>query len=359
MKSSPGTTVADVIEKWLASLEGSRKVKTTTLRNYRYVEVPIGSGEGLVKAFHSTVNELDENGKTHRVQKQTAFNALLRIDEAETLGQLAQRRDQTTMTTLRRAWSREELGAAYADDAKNLRLPAGSYRVCVVMGVQPLLSKFLFDDTAGGTPQRLSWVSATYPPMPDTPTEWRGPLGWRPPRFPRTPGGDMGIDDAVRDEIVAAHLAAVRGKADGDLGGHARLVRLKLAAALAILDGRLHITADDWRLSGIMAKTSDALRNALRYGLQLEAHKRGEQQIHLAGRKRAAEIDAEEKNQEKRLEQAVQILVNRLRREGAPMTWRTLRDSLGGKYRTLRLDARAAAVERGLVVEADGVWSVP
>ena len=44
------------------------------------------------------------------------------------------------------------------------------------------------------------------------------------------------------------------------LDGHAFLVRLKIAALLAIIDRRLNVTGEDWALAEIVMRTSDAVR---------------------------------------------------------------------------------------------------
>ena len=56
-------------------------------------------------------------------------------------------------------------------------------------------------------------------------------------------------------------MAAVRGEIDPDpTEAHAMLLRLKVAGLLAILDGRLNVDSDDWRLAGIVSDTSRAVR---------------------------------------------------------------------------------------------------
>ena len=58
-----------------------------------------------------------------------------------------------------------------------------------------------------------------------------------------------------------AHGRAQPGAATIDsLDGHAFLVRLKIAALLAIIDRRLNVTGEDWALAEIVMRTSDAVR---------------------------------------------------------------------------------------------------
>src|SRR4051812_24590122 len=66
----------------------------------------------------------------------------------------------------------------------------------------------------------------------------------------------------ANEEITDAHWRRSRGEGDA-LDGHALYTRLKVAAALAVLDGHLGakgVTAEDWRLAGVLMAVSDATR---------------------------------------------------------------------------------------------------
>jgi len=78
------------------------------------------------------------------------------------------------------------------------------------------------------------------------------------------------------DSCVDAILTAreTRGRASGKedtvnaLDSHAVLTRTKVAAALAILDGRIAISEDDWHLSGVIMAVSDTQRARCQRALQ-------------------------------------------------------------------------------------------
>jgi hypothetical protein len=65
----------------------------------------------------------------------------------------------------------------------------------------------------------------------------------------------------ARDEVDSARLAALRGESDRDsLDGHALLTRLKVAAALALLERRLDVSKEDWDLAAEVMAVSDFTR---------------------------------------------------------------------------------------------------
>ena len=328
----------------------------------RFVESPVGSGEGIVKLFFDVVPTYDANGK--RVgparPKQTAWNALIRIDEVESLERLSKRQDQTTMSILRSAWSREMLGPAYADAEKNLRLQPGMYRLGVVMGVQPSAAGFLLDDHGTGTPQRFVFVSGMHPDVSDADVpDFPGPLQWQPIRLADTEQGQLDVASSIVSELRARHVAVVTGKVNEPLQAHSGLRQLKVAAALAMLDSRPAVNDEDWQLAALFAAVGDACRDRLRNDLQRERHLREQATDERAGRRRLSELHAEEQAAEQRIVRGAQVLVNRLRTVGQPMAWRRLRNALGSRYARDDIEIRAYAADNGLIVEqGDGTWAI-
>jgi hypothetical protein len=231
--------------------------------------IPAGSGEGLVKAFFGSVTDSD-GGKPRKVPKQTKTAVLLRIDEGEVLQRLGQRQGQTLFPMLRQAWSGERIGNSYADETKNLSLPAHGYRLATVMAVQPDLGKFLLDDVAGGTPQRFLWAPTIDPdaPEPDEVIDWPGRLDWEPLGTPTGPlptpdGWPLGLASRIERDVRSARQRQVRGDNVDPLDTHLPLARLKVAALLAVLEGRADVNVDDWELAGVYADTSTAVREAM------------------------------------------------------------------------------------------------
>lgn len=242
-----------------------------------YIEThTIGSGEGIAHGYmHRTKGGIEWNDENHAV--------LFDVPEVDVLTALGDRRGATLLPQLRNAWSGERLGFGYADPTKRLMIPAHQYRMGMVVGIQPLRAERLLDDTAGGTPQRFVWLPAADPDAPDQPGPAPEPRHWR---FPVPTDGlthpdsattwFMPVCDTARTTIDQARLARLRHQAEA-LDGHALLARLKLAAALALLDEHLEVTDDDWHLAGIIARRSDRTRTTVQATLtrQRQASNRG------------------------------------------------------------------------------------
>jgi hypothetical protein len=232
---------------------------------------PIGSGEGLAEAYMGLVEQETEDGRKTRVRAQIRYNAFVYVDEGEALVDLMDRKGGTVLESLRRGWSGGTLGQANASTERQRVIPAGQYRLGLVIGFQAEKAARLLDDAAGGTPQRFQFASAVDPHIPDEAPAWPGPLAWQPPSGPLLEHHrlvvnghvrhHLTVEDGIAAEIRAADLARARGeRTDQPLDAHAVLHRLKVAGLLAILDGRLDIAADDWRLAAHIWRTSVQVR---------------------------------------------------------------------------------------------------
>jgi hypothetical protein len=219
----------------------------------------IGSGEGLVKLF----GKADKNGEVERI----SYAELLSIYEIDSFGAQQSRSGATIGAELRKTYSGEPIGFAYADGTKRVLIEAHSYRLCVSAGIQPGRGAVLLDDADSGTPQRFVWLPATDPDAPDIRPDEPAPLQWTRPAKLDLPDDlqvpfVMDVCETAKDIIDTARLARLRG--DGDaLDGHALLTRLKVAAALAILSERSGVTDDDWTLAGLVMEVSDQTRESV------------------------------------------------------------------------------------------------
>ncbi|HEY2194384.1 MAG TPA: hypothetical protein VGH76_19090 [Actinomycetospora sp.] len=90
--------------------------------------------------------------RTRTIRRQTRHNAYIYVDEGEQLFRMAERSGSTIMTALRSAWPGEVLGQSNASAESTRLIPAGSYSMGVVIGIQPVKAGPLFGDTAGGKP---------------------------------------------------------------------------------------------------------------------------------------------------------------------------------------------------------------
>lgn len=239
------------------------------------LERNVGSGEGFIELLFEMVDEDDpDTGKKVKVKRQTRYAAIFNIDEGEVLADLGNRSGSTLMPTLRSAYTHGTLGQANASVERNRHLDGDYYVYGITMGIQPEKAGPLLSDAAGGTPQRFLWLMATDPAMPDEDIDWPGPLEWAPHtplslaphaitrRGTRHP---LTVDPAVRAEIRALRRAAVRGGTSDD---HRTLVRLKTAAALAVLEQRLELTADDWQLAEALVTVSENVKTEVAKSLR-------------------------------------------------------------------------------------------
>lgn len=223
------------------------------------VEAGVGSGEGITHTYMRHVPA--KNGQKPTTELHTT-RALFRASEVDTLAALKQRQGSTLLPRLRDAWMGDNLGFAYADATRRLDLRAHTYRMCLIVGIQPAKASVLLDDADGGTPQRFVWLPTVDPNTPDQRPDEPERLRWSPPPQPIADingRARMTVCDTATTAIDQAALDRARGNTDA-LDGHALLARLKIAAGLALLQRRNDITDDDWALAGTVMRVSDTTR---------------------------------------------------------------------------------------------------
>ncbi|MEU0369083.1 hypothetical protein ABZ070_02265 [Streptomyces sp. NPDC006283] len=263
--------------------------------------LPIGSGEGIAEAFMGTVDE--ETGEIHakgplkgdpvtrKVRKQVRHNAYFYVDEGQTLASLAERAGSVLGETLRRAAIGETLGQTNASEERTRYVAAGSYSLGMVVGFQPSTAMPVIADASTGTPQRFLWAWAADPSIPDEPPASPGPLPVNPASIQPADSLDIVLPERIRRMLWAEHVARNRGELEIDeLDGHANLMKVKLTALLALLDGgRVEATEEDWALAEIVWRSSCAVRAALiqRAAREAEAARRREEDAKVAQELRA------------------------------------------------------------------------
>lgn len=230
-----------------------------------------GSGEGMVEAYD------------RRLEPQDQITAILfSVDEVDSLASMQARAGQTTMSVIRSGFSGETLGYSYRNRSKE-KVEAHSYRMTMIVSVQPERAAGLFADTGGGTPQRFMWfpgrdrrIRSDAPPWP---TDSCG-VPYRLPAIDHhaLPFTGIRIPPEAEQLIRQAREDSMRGD-DNALDGHALFCREKFAYALALFDGRTVMDSDDWKLSAIAAAVSDWCRlrakNALEQSQTASAIERG------------------------------------------------------------------------------------
>lgn len=298
-----------------------------------FAEAPLGSGEGLVKAFARNQEIVLDTGEKVIDLDWKNRAIMLRNDEVSGLEALFGRSGSTLGAQLKQAAMGEPLGFGYADDTKSTQLPEHSYRLTLDVAVQPALSGAMFRDAEGGFPQRFVWAKVTDPSMLRPKDRPRAPQPWvmRPT--------DWGVNDVIldipteaTDEILQANWER-QIEAPSDLDGHALLTRLKVATGLALLDNRHGVDVEDWGLAECLMMHSAIVRaECMRAEAEQDVHaatKRGQ----LQAVTRFAAQDATDSAMEKR-ERDFRDKIERYWRElGCPSSWSPVRNKVWHKHR--------------------------
>ncbi|BBZ63423.1 hypothetical protein [Mycolicibacterium monacense] len=216
------------------------------------IERPIGSGEGIAALFAPP--------KKEGVERIT--QAIINVSEIDSLTGIASRQGSILLAQLKAAVMGELIGQSNASEATTRVVLPHSYRCVMSVGAQPGHCDVIFNDTSGGTPQRVLWVPTTDPDMPADPPDDPAPLETSLPAWSRTTDTveiQYGPSE-IREQIIAAHLARQRGEANA-LDGHRMLTRCKVAAGLAIMHHRSVISELDWQLSETVMAVSDSTRD--------------------------------------------------------------------------------------------------
>ena len=331
-------------------------------------ERPLGSGEGITESYFAMVTESGATGKSVKVHKQVRSNVLFTADEGEAVLKTAGRKGTTIATTIRRAWSGEILGEANATAERDRQLERGAYAIGMILAFQPATIASLFDENevGGGTPQRFLFFAADDDSLPEAPPEdlpeWPGVLTV--PTVRLAPGEPCRFalnDEDARQEVRMTRWRGLRRQHEpGQLDGHELQQRGRVAALLALLEGRWLITGDDWRLAGEVVQTSARVRAAaVRYGVE-QAAKRAQaaddRHVRREERVEAARLTVADLAVEQRVAHVAALLARKVLRDAAAegLVKRKLYDA-AGRYRRDTAAALEHAVSSGwLVVEEAG-----
>ncbi|WP_211279260.1 hypothetical protein [Mycobacterium europaeum] len=219
-------------------------------------EFPIGSGEGVSRTFMPPTPGKGKDGIEAQAEQITT--AVFSVPEVDTAAGLFSRSGSTLEGELRKVFSGEQLGFTNAQAHTRTRVAAHSYRCGLIVGVQPGRAGALLDGADGGTPQRFVWLPVLDADAPEERPAEPAPVVVTQPRF----SGDLAVPEVARQAIDAHQLAMHRGEVD-PLDGHKLLVRLKVATALMVLDGRdgqPALSDEDWHLAGVVMAMSDRTR---------------------------------------------------------------------------------------------------
>lgn len=329
--------------------------------------LPIGSGEGISETFMGTTEE--ETGEMNRkgepimrtVRAQVRHNAFFNVDEGVMLTRLMQQRSGSTLgETLRSAFVGVTLGHTNASKETNRFIPSGSYSMGLLVGFQPETAAPLFDEIAEGTPQRFLWGTAADPSIPDKRVDWPGELtAWRTVIGIKTEQ-HITFDEGIRERLWREDLERARGNVPAEdidpLDAHAPLILVKVSSLLAILEGRTHVTAEDWALAEMVWQASCEARA---WVIECSERKRAEEaekrtQARVLEEVRVARELADDAEQ--RADKAVDRVARRIAvlvHTNGPMSRSDIRKRLAGRDKPHTNVAIEHADARGWVTEKD------
>jgi hypothetical protein len=329
--------------------------------------VPPGSGEGMAECYFGFIPDPDvplnkdgtpSQAKRSKIKVQVRSNAFFVIPEGQALSQMMGRDGATLGATLRSMLFGETAGQQNADPARRRVLQEGTYSIGLLVGFQPATALPLFRDEEihAGTPQRFVWCWTHDDPYFNEDPVQDGGSPVAPVTF--DPAADhpttmfLELAPAIRAEIKRDHRAKMSGRVQvAELDAHANVTRLKLAALLALLDSRDHVTEDDWRLSEVMWETSCRVRDAVvQYGQGEQGRKDTHARETYARREGAAEAARlavrEESSQ---VERVALLIAKHVRAMGDTAPGRVRKDKINKRDRDVWDEALDLAQRRGWV----------
>lgn len=282
----------------------------------------LGSGEGVIDAFIKPGDK--KTGEPPGQYESVMFVA----DEVDGMAALTQRSGNTLSSVLREAFTGGTLGFSYRTSS-NAHLERHSYRMTLLINVQPARAGSLLDDKHGGTLQRFLWLPGTDPRVTTEIPSMPAPLtlpphsAWQFPRELRIP---YEATELIRDERARNQ----QGGSD-DSEGHSLFIREKLAFALAVLDGRDEMELEDWMLAGTVSRISAHTRKWVAAELiritEEEAFERGR----LQGVSLSASNEERVYRDTQRLVRIATWVMKRISTDGA--TQRELTQAIAGRDR--------------------------
>jgi hypothetical protein len=285
-RTAPNLFVALVAASGVAK-SSTATVMTEVVQHDRDVaEILVSTGEGICAAFMgedptqaADAERRKGKPKTDKTSElvQVRWNAFITIDEGGVLKKLSARDNATLPMVLRQAHTGTPIGQNNA--TKGLARRVTDYNIGCIANFTPSAAGSLFDrpEAEGGTPQRFLWFMATDPLFQDAAP--RVPMPKIELELPREAMGLIQLDPEMEAEFKAQRAAAIREEAILDpLDGHKRLIIFRVAAFLAVQEGRWIVSRDDWSIASAIWDASCGVREwvirAVRESQQAEEDER-------------------------------------------------------------------------------------
>lgn len=280
-----------------------------------------GSGEGLVKLFVPPKPEKDKPAPAPRTR------ALVSESEITSMDALGSRSGSTLVPTLLKMWSGEHAGFTNADAERTTSIGAHTYRLSMISQVQPGNAPALLKYMDSGLPQRFLWLPVRVANTPRWGDAEVAPLvvqveGYKERTVMEIPES---VATYVREDYRQRCALSFAAEVD-PMEGHYNMLRLKVAAALALLENRDTMTLDDWELSRLVMKVHNETLQMVQDTL---ANKQAKAAAVKAERR---ELDADEV-EVRRARRAKAHLLKHLGQLGGPSPLPNVRNAARGDIR--------------------------
>lgn len=261
----PGISGSDASLNFFVALVGtpgdgkdtSADISADFINDPETVEIGECSPQGFAKAF------VTKDPRNPKVQTWVTRSVFSRINEINSIQPDSKNKSMSITPYFRKSWSGQLLSFQYATAEKQVKIPRHSYRHSFLVGVQPSESGWLFGEAGGGTPQRFTWFGGLDKRIRanNLPPEIKSLdyfVNWS--KIANTTEY-ITYPDSVVDEIRnrAAEKNDLENRNEEDfnpLDSHIGLMKLKVAALLAVMDCRKDVNEDDWRLAEIVIRVS-------------------------------------------------------------------------------------------------------
>ncbi|MBN3458252.1 hypothetical protein JNN96_29865 [Mycobacterium sp. DSM 3803] len=238
--------------------------------------LPAGSGEAIAE-FYAHMEKCEHTGE--KISVNHAWAAWLAWDEVAKILAVRDRKGSTIEPELCHGWSWETLGSKTKTNP--FWVEPRTYRMLVTICAQLVTAAGLLADEYTGLVQRIWWVSAAYlideaDAAPEklaegrrsADGEWFSEPDDEDPlilvELPEWPEGNvLRVAASVAAEIEAARANHGRGRKSHPWDRHQFLIRLRLAAAGAIMHGCADVTAEWWAWAGLLIEHSKHVRAAV------------------------------------------------------------------------------------------------